>query len=65
MRFLYVILNIDNYNTDDVMISNHIENENEIILYLDFNFEIGSFDKNKETSILSNMINYLKNKSRW
>lgn len=62
---MYVILNIDNYNTDDVMISNHIENENEIILYLDFNFEIGSFDKNKETSILSNMINYLKNKSRW
>lgn len=62
MRFLYVNLNIDNYNTGDIMISNHIENEKEVILYLDFNYEIGSFNKEKTSSIISNMVNYLKNK---
>lgn len=59
---MYVNLNIDNYNTGDIMISNHIENEKEIILYLDFNYEIGSFNKEKTSSIISNMVNYLKNK---
>lgn len=44
------------------MISNHIENEKEVILYLDFSYEIGSFNKEKESSIISNMMNYLKNK---
>ena len=62
MRFLYVNLNIDNHNTGDTMISNHIENEKEIILYLDFNYEIGSFNKEKTSSIISNMVSYLKNK---
>ena len=59
---MYVNLNIDNHNTGDTMISNHIENEKEIILYLDFNYEIGSFNKEKTSSIISNMVNYLKNK---
>lgn len=59
---MYVNLNIDNYNTGDIMISNHIENEKEVILYLDFNYEIGSFNKEKTSSIISNMVNYLKNK---
>lgn len=44
------------------MISNHIENEKEVILYLDFSYEIGSFNKEKGSSIISNMMNYLKNK---
>lgn len=59
---MYVNLNIDNYNTGDIMISNHIENEKEVILYLNFNYEIGSFNKEKASSIISNMVNYLKNK---
>ncbi len=59
---MYVNLNIDNHNTGDTMISNHIENEKEIILYLDFNYEIGSFNKEKTSSIISNMVSYLKNK---
>ena len=59
---MYVNLNIDNHNTGDTMISNHIENEKEVILYLDFNYEIGSFNKEKTSSIISNMVNYLKNK---
>ena len=59
---MYVNLNIDNYNTGDIMISNHIENEKEVILYLNFNYEIGSFNKEKASSIISNMVSYLKNK---
>lgn len=59
---MYVNSNIDNHNTGDTMISNHIENEKEVILYLDFNYEIGSFNKEKTSSIISNMVNYLKNK---
>ena len=62
LRFLYVNLNIDNHNTGDTMISKHIENEKEVILYLDFNYEIGSFNKEKTSSIISNIMNYLKNK---
>lgn len=30
------------------MISNHIDNEKEVILYLDFNYELGSFNKKKQ-----------------
>ena len=59
---MYVNSNIDNHNTGDTMISNHIENEKEVILYLDFNYEVGSFNKEKTSSIISNMVNYLKNK---
>ncbi len=44
------------------MISNHIDNEKEVILYLDFNYELGSFNKEKTTSLISNMVDYLKNK---
>lgn len=44
------------------MISNHIENEKEVILYLDFSYEIGSFNKEKGLNLMSNMMNYLKNK---
>ncbi len=62
MRFLYAFKIIDNYNSGDYMISNHIEKEDAIILYLDFNFELGSFGNGKKDSILTNIINYLKNK---
>lgn len=44
------------------MISNHIDNEKEVILYLDFNYELGSFNKEKTTSLILNMVDYLKNK---
>lgn len=44
------------------MISNHIDNEKEVILYLDFNYELGSFNKEKTTSLISNIVDYLKNK---
>ncbi len=44
------------------MISNHIDNEKEVILYLDFNYELGSFNKEKTTSLISDMVDYLKNK---
>lgn len=44
------------------MISNHIDNEKEVILYLDFNYELGSFNKEKTTSLILNMADYLKNK---
>lgn len=59
---MYAFLNIDNYNNGDCMISNHIEKEDTIILYLDFNFELGNFDNNKKDNILLNIINYLKTK---
>lgn len=59
---MYVFLNIDNYNSGDTMISNHLESENEIILYLNFDYEIGDFNKIEKTSILSNMAKYLKDK---
>lgn len=59
---MYAFFYIDNYNNGDYMISNHIEKEDTIILYLDFNFEIGNFDNNKKDNILLNILNYLKTK---
>ena len=43
------------------MISNYIIKDDTVILYLDYSFEIGSFDGKKVKNTLSNILDYLKN----
>lgn len=58
---MYQIFYIENYNTGDIMISNYTIKNDTIILYLDYSFEIGSFDRKKVKDTLSNVLDYLKN----
>lgn len=57
---MYQIFNIENYNTGDIMISNHIVKDDTVILYLDYSFEIGSFNGKKVKDTISNILDYLK-----
>ena len=56
---MYQFFNIENYNNGDVMISNLVVKDDAVILYLDYSFEIGSFDGNKVKDTLSNILDYL------
>ncbi len=58
---MYQIFNIENYNTGDTMISSFVVRNDTVILYLDYSFEIGSFDGKKVKDTLSNILDYLKN----
>ena len=57
---MYQFFHIENHNTGDTMISSFVVKEDAVILYLDYSFEIGSFDGKKVRDTLSNILDYLK-----
>lgn len=57
---MYQFFNIENYNIGDTMISSFVVKDDVVILYLDYSFEIGSFDGRKVRDTLSNILDYLK-----
>ena len=49
------------FNNGDTMITNYVVKEDQIILYLDYSFEMGSLDNNNKKSVLNQIYDYLKN----